>query len=169
MNDLEIPQWDGIAPYLSWEDKVAYIAYKLSLLPPSAPTPVYEVFENGFYIRVMTIPAKTLFVGRKHLVGHEVTLVKGSCIYCAPDGLKYLIKAPFTMQSPPGFYAVFFSLEDMIAYTAHANPTDSRDGEALEAEAFEHPEIVLKQGKRIAYELDYQTRLRRAKELPCQA
>lgn len=169
MSDLAVKDWDGISPYLSWEDKVAFIAYTLSRAPPSAETPVYEIFENGFYIRVMTIPKDVLFVGRKHLVGHEVTLVKGSCIHCAPDGLKYLIKAPFTMQSPPGFYTVFLSLEDMIAYTKHANPTDSRDSKALEAAAFEPAEVVLKRGKRIAYELDYQARLRRAKELQCQA
>jgi len=169
MNDLVVREWDDVSPYLSWEDKVAFIAYKLSLLPPSAETPVQEIFENGFYIRVITIPKDVLFIGRKHLIGHEVTLVKGSCIYCAPDGLKYLIKAPFTMQSTPGFSVVCLSLEDMIAYTKHPNPTDSRNGKALEGEAFEPVEAVLKRGKRIAYELDYQARLRRAKELLCQA
>jgi hypothetical protein len=153
---------------LSWDDKVALIAYKLSRLPPSAEAPVHELFENGFYIRVMTIPKDVLFVGRKHLVGHEVTLAKGSCIHCAPDGLKYLIKAPFTMQSPPGFQVVCLSLEDMIAYTKHPNPSDSRDGKALEDAAFEPVGAVLRRGKSIAYELDYQARLRRVREVSCQ-
>jgi SET domain len=157
MTDLAVKGWDD-NPYLSWEDKVAFMAYKLGQMR-GAETPIHEVFENGFYIRVMTVPKDVLFIGRKHLVGHEVTLVKGSCIYCAPDGLKYLIKAPFTMQSPPGFYAVFLSLEDMIAYTKHPNPEESRDGKALEAKAFEPPEVVLRRGRVVSARLDYQALL----------
>jgi hypothetical protein len=159
MTDLAVRDWDYVAPYLSWDDKVAFMAYKLSRLQPTAETPVHELFENGFYIRVMTIPKDVLFVGRKHLVGHEVTLVKGSCIYCAPNGLKYHVKAPFSMQSTPGLHMVLLSLENMIAYTKHPNPTDSRDGKALEAKAFEPSDVVLRRGRVISARIDYQALL----------
>jgi hypothetical protein len=145
---LEVPQWDGLTPYLDFEDKVALMAWTLSKLP-QAPTPVQEIHENGFYLRVMTIPKGAIFVGRKHLLGHEVTLTKGSCIHIQPDGQKYFIKAPFTMMSKPGFYVVCYALEDLVAFTAHAEGV-------TEADAFESAEVMLERGKAIAARLDYQ-------------
>ncbi len=145
MSILEVPQWDGLAPYLDFEDKVAFLAWTLSKLP-QAPTPVQEIYENGFYLRVMTIPKGAIFVGRKHLLGHEVTLTKGSCIHIQPDGQKYFIKAPFTMMSQPGFYVVCYALEDLVAFTAHAEGV-------TEADAFEPAEVMLERGKRVESKL----------------
>jgi hypothetical protein len=147
MNLVEIPEWDGLAPYLNWEDKVAYLAWMLSKLP-QAETPVKELWENGFYFRVMTIPKGTLFIGRRHLLGHEVTLTKGSCIHIQPDGQRYLIKAPFTMISNPGFYVVCYALEDMVAYTAHPEGV-------TEAEAFEDSKVMLDRGRQIESKLSH--------------
>ncbi len=158
MNELSVPQWDSIGPYLSWEDRVAFIAYRLSLLPPSAEAPVTEIFENGFYIRVMTIPKGTFIIGRKHLKPHKMVLSKGSAIMCLKNGNKVLFTAPFSIDTEPGFQSVALTLEDTVVYTMYE--TEEKSFKVLESEAFEAADVVLKQGKVVSDQFDYQNLLK---------
>src|SRR5713226_7262737 len=95
-----IPQWDQVPARLSWKEKVAYVAYQLSLMPQS-PTPVEHIFATGVYIREMRILAGTLFVGRAHRFGHICQLVEGSVILINENG-KVRLDAPAQVTTVPG-------------------------------------------------------------------
>ncbi len=160
--DLSVPQWDQVGAYLSWKNKVAFIAYRMAQLSAEPPIPSTELFENGYYIRILKLPKETFVIGRKHLKPHRMVLAQGSAILCAPCGKKILFKAPFEIDTEIGFQSVAFTLEDSIIYTLYK--TDSRDPEALEAECFEAADVVLAQGKKISDQFDHYIQLNQSNQ-----
>jgi hypothetical protein len=123
-------------PTLPWKDKLAYLVWRF-LTIEQKDTPVTHLFEPGKYIREMTIPPDTLFIGRQHRHGHEVQLLSGSVIQITEHG-KRQVDAPFTVHTQPGDQMVAYIIGNVVCRSIHPNPDDSRDVEALELDAF-HP------------------------------
>lgn len=142
-------------PTLTWGDKVALVAAKLKSLeeefpPPEAP--LSHKFQDGMYVRCMTIPAETVFIGRKHLLGHEVHLIKGRAIYITPKG-KFEVEAPFSVHTAPGFYMVAYIVEEVEVESWHSNKEEIRDIRALEEKYFEPPELLIARGQLLEKQL----------------
>lgn len=142
----EIQQWDS-APQLTWKEKVAWVAYELSLLP-QGEAPVEHIFAPGVYIREMTIPKGMLFIGRPHSVGHVIQLVKGSVILIGPEG-KFPLTAPYQVQSQPGQNIVCYTVTDVVARTIHMNVLECRDTTLLERTAFDSAQDIIDLGERL--------------------
>lgn len=147
-----VPMWDTVE--LNWNDKINYLAYRFSKMD-QIPTPVEHTFVLNEYIRTMKIPRGTLFIGRRHIQGHLVSLLEGSCLYFAADGGRYELNAPFTLLSNPGFYACFYAITDMVGETRHPNPLQERNTEALEAAYFEPAARQIERGRVIHDRLSY--------------
>ena len=129
-----VPQWDVIPPGLTWKEKVAYVAYALSLLP-GTECPLAHKFGPGTYVREMFIPGGTLFVGREHRYGHLCQLISGSLVQVGPTA-KTFATGPVQVQSQAGVHMVLYAVTDCQVRTVHANVTESRDIQLLESDAF---------------------------------
>jgi hypothetical protein len=146
-----IPRWDQY-PTLTFRERVAFLTTEFLKLP-QIDCPVMHIFEDGFYIREMNIPAGTLFLGRAHVRGHRCELVSGSVIQMLPDGTKREVHAPFAVHTTPGFHMVIYALTDVIGRTIHSNHGEERDTDLLEAGIFEPLSSLLALGDEIAQRL----------------
>lgn len=146
MQQNTVPKWDQL-PALSWEDQIAYLTYHFLQLPQT-DCPVEHKFEPGVYVREMTIPAGSLFLGRAHRHGHLCQLVSGSVLVKMQDR-EVRFDAPAFLKTEPGFHMVLQALTDVVGRTVHPNPDDSRDVEALEADIFEPVEALRLRGEEI--------------------
>lgn len=138
----------------SWAEKLAYLTYRLRPLadvPSEESCPVEHIFEPGMYIREMRIPADMLFIGRPHRHGHRCQLLSGSVLHITEDNAPTGVQrdAPFEVTTTPGTQMVLKTLTEVVGRTYHPNPTESRDIEALEADAFHPLEEMLQLGKTI--------------------
>jgi hypothetical protein len=132
-------------PAMPWKDKLAFLTYRFLQLPQTE-CPLEHKFEPGLYIRELIVPAGTLFIGRTHRHGHGLRLVRGDLIQVTEEA-KIPLTAPFEMHSTPGFQAVFFTLTEIIGQSIHPNPTESRDTQALEDDAFEPVAALVEAGR----------------------
>jgi hypothetical protein len=142
-------------PDLSWGDKIAIVAARLKWLekefpPPEAP--LSHSFKDGMYVRSMKIPADTVFIGRQHLKGHEVHLIKGRAIYITPKG-KFEVQAPFSVHTAPGFYMIAYIIEEVEVESWHPNKEESRDIDKIEKTYFEPPELLIARGQLLEKQL----------------
>ena len=131
-----VPQWDQLPEHLSWNEKVAYLAYQFQTMAQT-DCPLMHRFEQGLYIREMRIPADTLFIGRIHRHGHVCQLLEGDVMLIHRDGIREGFHAPSQILTQPGYQMVAYALTDVRAQTVHPNPTDERDIEKLTADIFE--------------------------------
>jgi hypothetical protein len=138
-----IPQLYKMTDTFSWPEKVAYVAYRMQQLGLSeVDCPVTHSFaDDGTYIREIVVPAGTVFVGRPHRHGHELERVEGSIVVFTQDGPVQL-DAPCRWKTGPCAQVVAYSLTQHRTRTYHPNPTNSRDTEFLENEAFRPKEEV---------------------------
>lgn len=132
--DTQVIPWDRLPAALSWKEKIAYLGVQFERLDAPAACPVEHTIGHGVYIRRMSIPAGTMFLGREHLVGHQCSLLKGSVILITESG-KRIVEAVTHMHTEPGFHMVVYALEDVEAQTVH--PTNGlTDIAELEAQIF---------------------------------
>lgn len=148
---MDIIQWDQVPEHLTWKEKVAYVAFQISLLPQVA-APVEHIFAPGVYIREMQIPAGMLFVGRAHRYGHICQLVKGSIVMITPNG-KIRLDAPAQVNTVPGYHMVLYSVTDVVGRTIHPNVAECTDVEGMERDIFESAEELLALGKSLQLRL----------------
>ena len=153
MNDIVIsnPNWENF-PAISWNDRIAYLLHKF-MEQPQIECPVKHIFEDGKYIREMTIPAQTLFIGRTHRHGHVVELLSGSAVHITPEG-RFPVSAPFTVTTRPGYQMVAFIETPVLCRSIHPNPSDSRDVDTLELDAFEPVDNLRAIGRQVEIELE---------------
>lgn len=137
---------------LTWPEKVAYLAWQVSQLP-QASMPVTHQFQDGHYIREMTIPAETVFLGRMHRQGHTLELLEGEAILILPTGPVHK-RAPDRLQTVPGFQAVAFTLTDVRVRSLHPD-TGERDIAVLEDHIAESKESTLALGQSIHQRLTH--------------
>jgi hypothetical protein len=131
---------------LSWAEKVAFLASRFQGMDDQKECPVKHSFKPGWYVREMTIPADTIFIGRTHRHGHICRLVSGT-VALLNEGGEVRLEAPHEITTAPGYQMVLHALTDVVGRTYHANPTESRDVAALEAEAFHPAEDVFTLGR----------------------
>jgi hypothetical protein len=148
----EVAPWDSLPAHLSWKEKIAYLGVVLSDMPGQTECPVEHNFGYRSYLRTIRIPAHTIFLGREHLKGHEVTLLEGSVILITEHD-KQQFDAVTTVLTRPGFHTVVYTLTPVIAQTVHPNPHDIRDTEELEREIFGPVEELRALGLRVRDQL----------------
>jgi len=142
---------DGL-PTMPWKYKLAYLTHKF-LQMEQAGCPVKHMFDGASYIREMTIPQGTLFIGRIHNNGHVVQLVEGDVVNMTEDGQQE-ISAPFEFHSAPGYQAVFYALTDVVGRTVHPNPLGLRDVQVLEDRDFEEVKYLAARGAMVAEQIE---------------
>ena len=137
-------------PQFAFKEKVAVLATEF-LEQPQVSCPLTHIFERGFYIREIAIPADTLFIGRPHRHGHKCELVKGELLHVTPYG-RLERQAPFALVTLPGYQVVIYAITDVIGRTYHPD-SGERDTDKLEAEIFESVESVKELGLKVQHRL----------------
>lgn len=132
---------------LSWPEKLGALAVMFKE-KGDVLCPVSHRFEPGLYIREMFIPKGTYFIGRAHRHGHKVTLDAGSVRFIQEFG-ENVLQATIELRTAPYYQMVFEALTDVWGSTFHRNPTNSRDIDKLEAEAFLPADEVLAIGRAV--------------------
>ena len=137
-----------LQPELSWQDKIAYLAWKISQNGGVRPEDieVRHIFEPGRYIRELELPAQFVFIGNKHKQGHLVELLQGSAKLIT-DKRSTVYHAIDRIVTPVGFTMVAYTITSCLVRSIHLNPNESRDVEQLEAEHFEPVQSLLVHGK----------------------
>lgn len=120
---------------LTFKEKLAYLGFKFAEISDGPTCPVQHFFEPGVYIREMTIPAETLFIGRPHTFGHRCELVSGRILLITEEAKTHL-EAPAELWSKPGYMMCLYAKTEVIGRTYHPNPDERRDTEAMEEEIF---------------------------------
>jgi hypothetical protein len=95
-----------------------------------------HLFIPGWYIRVLTLAAGTTVVGKIHRHAHPMAILAGRA-EVADGHTAAILSAGYHGVSQPGVKRAVHCLEDTIFMTIHANPTDTRDLAAIEAEHIE--------------------------------
>jgi hypothetical protein len=142
-------------PGLTWADKVNYLGYAMR---NDETCPRRHIFEPGWYICEIDIPASRVFIGRVHKHGHICKLVKGELILLSEEGRTYH-QAVDQIVTGKGYQAVLYTLTDVVGRTYHPNPSDCRDVDKLDEEHWETRESALEHGRLIAKEYGLDDRI----------
>lgn len=138
-------------PGLTWQDKIAYLAYALH---NDETCPLTHIFEKGWYIREIFVPAKHIFIGRPHIGGHICKLVSGEALHITEETRAYR-RAPWQVLTTKGYQFVFYTFTDIIGRTCHPNPEGITDVQVLEDRIFEPAQAVLDRGKVVLAQWDF--------------
>ena len=110
------------------------VKFEVALLKsPQAQTPVYHTFGPNLYIRELHVPAGTFATGREQKNAQMNVVLKGSCTFYTPEGVKQTISAPHMMVAPAGKKVGIF-LEDSIWLNIYS--TDKKDVLSIEQDIF---------------------------------
>lgn len=134
---------------LTWSQKLAVLTYRF-LEESQYECPVTHLFEKGWYVREMTIPKGTFFIGRPHVQGHRVDLISGTVLHFE-EGHKAVRTAPYSQMTSPGYQTVFLTMTPVVGRTYHPD-SGERDLDRLEAELFVPIETVKALGAEISRE-----------------
>lgn len=104
-------------------------------------------FAPGLYIRQITIPAGTLMTGAACKSEHLSVMVSGA-MHVLADGVLRELHGYHQWIAPAGVKRVGMAIDETVWFTAHPNPTDERDIDALEDILFEQSSDILR--RRIA-------------------
>lgn len=104
---------------------------------PQVELRVEHHFSFGVYARTLYIPKGIALTGQIHKFENLNILVKGE-MSVSIDGQMRIIKAPFTVVSPPGTKRIAWALEDCIWMTIHG--THERDLNIIEDYFIAHTE-----------------------------
>lgn len=144
-NDV-IPQWDQL-PDLTWKEKIAYLTHQFLTMEQTGCS-VTHSFHGDLYVRDISIPAGSLFIGRAHRHGHVCQLLEGAVIHITEQGRR-VVEAPFEMMTTPGYHVVLHALTDCKGRTVHPNPAGILDLDVLDAEYAEPVEALRALGEQI--------------------
>jgi len=120
---------------LTWTEKIARVGTHMLDNFEQAPTTLEHIFEPGVYIRRMTIPADTYFIGRPHRFGHKVVFTSGR-FRLITEHNSQVLDAPYEMFTQPGHIVVLHTETPLVAHTEHLNPGECRDTELMESLIF---------------------------------
>ena len=90
-------------------------------------------FASGVYARVVYIPAGMCLIGKIHNYAHINIVTKGLIKVITEFG-ENIIRAPAIFISEPGIKRAGYAFEDTEWITVHANPSNTRDLDEIEAE-----------------------------------
>lgn len=99
---------------------------------PQVACPVTNIFTPGIYWREILIPAGTFAIGHQHKTEHLNVMLSGK-VRVLKDGVVTELTAPQVFASGPGTRKLVYALEDTRWANVHANPTDEKDMDNLEA------------------------------------
>lgn len=140
-------------PTLSFPEKLAYLTHQFHKAEQTE-CPVTHLFKDGFYIREMTIPAGTLFIGRVHRQGHICELVAGSIVHIT-EYERRALEAPFSLKTTPGYQMALYAVNDVVGRTYHPD-SGERDLDKLEECIFESVETLKALGESVERRLTCQ-------------
>ncbi|WP_332751818.1 hypothetical protein [Hydrogenophaga sp.] len=142
-HQIDGPQELTLAQFESLPISAAQLArreaiYQLEALIESMPgriepddLPPVHTFCKGLYTRELTMPARTIVVGKRHAREHIVQVLEGSYTVYTEHGWQ-VVQAPCMFNSPAGEKRVFFVDEDTTLLTIHH--TNAETLEAAEAD-----------------------------------
>ncbi|MGH7746040.1 MAG: hypothetical protein ACREQ5_14890 [Candidatus Dormibacteria bacterium] len=125
-------------------EKLLRFEQALMHLPP-VHLHVDHHFIDGFYMRVMFIPAGVAVVGHVHMQKCITKVLQGSILIS--DGLSETrVDAPFTAAVPAGEKKAVYALTNTIWTDCYLNEDNERDVEVLEARliARDHNDYLLR-------------------------
>jgi len=100
---------------------------------PQLECPLKHYFSKGMYVREIFMPKGALVIGKIHRTEHPNVVSKGRLLVASERDVR-MVEAPYLYISQPGIQKVLLILEDTVWSTFHANPSDERDIDKLEAE-----------------------------------
>lgn len=100
---------------------------------PQLECPLKHYFSKGMYVREIFMPKGALVIGKIHRTEHPNVVSKGRLMVASERDVR-MVEAPYLYISQPGIQKVLLILEDTVWSTFHANPSDERDIDKLEAE-----------------------------------
>ena len=115
-----------------YRNKVFKIQNTLKDLPQEERMKVTHHFSNGVYGRELFIPAGTIVVGEIHKHENMNVLSQGTLTVATEEGVK-LLKAPYTVVSPPGTKRVGYAVTDCV-WTCFHSVGEERDLEKIESQ-----------------------------------
>lgn len=104
---------------------------KLPQLPPEA-RPVRHIFAPGLYLREIFLPAGVCVTGRIHKYDHAVMVLGDISVYSQDEGMVRITGCE-TFVSSAGVKRAVVTHANTWFTTIHANPTNERDLDKLEA------------------------------------
>lgn len=85
---------------------------------PQVKLELVHLFSEGYYARVLKIPAGILVVAKLHKTKHPVYLTEGSARIVEGDKVQH-VKAPFVATSPVGTQRVIHAITNCTFMTVH--------------------------------------------------
>ena len=108
---------------------------------PQVELQTEHYFAGGMYCRVVSRPAGTLIVGKKHKHAHFYIVVEGAVAVIQDGAERKVYEAPSIIVSLPGTKRAVLALEDSVCLTVHR--TDKTDLDEIEAELIEPDPLAL--------------------------
>ncbi len=138
MNNLGIPS--GLPLATPTADDIRLLELAMREHPAQIEIETTHAFGDGTYCRTMIAPEGVLIVGKRHRHSCVNIISEGSIVVWTEQGAKR-IDGPCVFESPPGTKRVGYVLKKTIWTTAHANPTNDKNLDYLEA-AIIQPETL---------------------------
>lgn len=113
-------------------ERILYLEDAMKRSPCQIDIPPVHTFAKGLYARSITIPKGTLLTGEIHKEEHLNIVSQGDISVLTEDGPKR-VQAPCLMVSRPGTKRVGYAHDETVWTTIHANPTEERNIEQIEA------------------------------------
>lgn len=100
-----------------------------------------HIFNDGEYIRRITIPPNTALTGAAHKTGYHVRLVSGRIIVTTDKGVKEFV-APCEFDAPAGTKRAGYTMDEGAVWEdVYHNPDNCTDLAALEERLYIVPEV----------------------------
>lgn len=119
-------------PTVPTREQIERLEFAMARHPGRIELEPKHYFAEGLYAREVHIPAGVCVTGKVHKRQHLVTISTGDVTVWTEQGMQRL-KAPAIFVSHPGAKRAAFAHEDTVFTTFHANPTEERDVEKVEA------------------------------------
>lgn len=124
------------------QDKVVALEHEL-LKMPQAEIITEHIFEEGKYLRRITVPPWVVLTGAAHKTAYRVRLEKGTIAVNVGDVIKVLV-APLEFDAPEGVQRAGRVFDEEVIWTdIYDNPDDCRDIPTLEDRLYVVPEYGL--------------------------
>ena len=111
--------------------------------------PVTNHFDEGVYLREVTLPTNSYILGKKHKHSCINILSKGKLLLIdITTGERQLLEAPYTFVSNAGVQKLAYIIEECVWINVHTNIDNTRDLDVLEDRLIEKEEgYVLGNGR----------------------
>jgi quercetin dioxygenase-like cupin family protein len=111
--------------------------------------PLTHRFQDGVYIREISMPKGAIVVGHVHKTRHQNIVLTGKAMVSMNGGACKTVKAGDVFESDAGVQKWLYIEEDCRWLTIHANPANLQDVAFLEERLLElSPEFLAEKGSR---------------------